>query len=115
MSSFLKNQIKSHKTTSTVVLAVYLIVTTSVDLFHSEHCTGGVVYPSTTEVLFHEDECPACMFSAVLNSTITHYGPIVVSTEYLYTSQFIPQLVVIDHDEWHHSIILRAPPSITIS
>ncbi|MBC8468434.1 MAG: hypothetical protein H8D56_03090 [Planctomycetes bacterium] len=113
MFSSSKKQIRLHRTASAVMLAVYLLVTTSVDLFHNEACTFGAVHP--TDVISHNDSCPACTFLAGHNSAAANYGSTLVGTERLLISQSLPRLIVLNYDEWSCSFIPRAPPSITIS
>jgi len=115
MSGFWKKRFAIHRAASTVVLAVYLIITTSIDLFHSEDCMFGAEQPGTTDAISCNNPCPACMFLAGYNSTNANYGSTLVSTESLLISQFLPHLTIVNHDEWACSITLRAPPSITIS
>ena len=113
MSSSSKKQFRLHRTASAVILAVYLIITTSVDLFHNEACTFGSV--QHTDVISHNDSCPACTFLAGHNSTEANHGLPLIGTECLLISQFLLCSIVINHDEWSCSNTSRAPPSITIS
>ena len=115
MSSSSKKQFRLHRTASTVMIAVYLVVFNSIDLFHSENCMFSVVHPGTTGAISCNNPCPACKFLAGHNSTETSYCLTLVSTESPIISQFLPQLTVVSHDEWACSVMLRAPPSITIS
>jgi len=115
MSSCSKKQFRLHRTASTAMLAVYLIITTSIDLFHSENCVFGVLHHGTTDGMSCNDSCPACMFLAGYNSTEAGYCSTLVSTESPLISQFLPQLTIVNHYEWTCLIMLRAPPSITIS
>jgi len=115
MSRSSKNQFKLHKTASLAIFAVYLIVSTSIELFHSEGCVFGVLHHGTTNGMSSNKPCPACMFLAGYNSTESNHSLTLVSTESPLISQFLPQLTVVNHDEWACSVMLRAPPSITIS
>jgi len=115
MSGYSKKHFSVHRTASMVVLAVYLIITTSIDLFHSEDCMFGAVQRGTTDAISCNNPCPACKFLAGCNSTNPNYGSILVSTESLLISQILSQLTVVNHYEWACSIVSRAPPSITIS
>jgi len=115
MSRSSKKQFRLHRTASAVMLAVYLVVFASIDLFHSEHCMFGVVHPGTTDAISCNEPCPACKFLAGYNSTESNHSLTLVSTESPLISQFLPQLTVVNHDEWACSVMLRAPPSITIS
>jgi len=115
MSGYSKKQFRLHRTASAVLLAVYLIITTSIDLFHSENCVFGIVHPSASDAISSNNPCPACKFLAGSNSTETNHCSILVSTESPLISQFLPQLTVVNHYEWACSIFLRAPPSIIIS
>jgi len=113
MSGFWKKQFRLHRTASVVLLAVYLLVTTSIDLFHNEACIFGAA--QSTDVISHNESCPACMFLAGNNSTGANYDSTLVNAECLLISQFLPRLIVVNHYEWPCSIAPRAPPSITIS
>jgi len=115
MSGSSKKQFRLHRTASMLVIALYLIITTSIELFHSEDCVFGSVQPGTTNAISRNDSCPACMFLVGYNSTETNHCPTLVNPESLLISQFLPQLTVVNNDEWACSIMLRAPPSITIS
>ena len=86
MSGFWKNQFRLHRTASAVVLVVYLLVTTSIDLFHNEACMFGAAQP--TDVISHNESCPACMFLAGYNSTGANYDSTLVNAECLLISQF---------------------------
>lgn len=100
---------------SLAILAVYLIVTTSIELFHSENCVLGVPHSGTTDGIACNKTCPACMFLAGRSSPGANYGPALASIEDLLISQFLLHLTVAHHDEWVYSIVPRAPPSITFS
>ena len=113
MHGFSKKQFRLHRAASTVLLAVYLLVTTSVDLFHNEDCMFGAVQP--TNVICHNDSCPACRFLDSSNSAELDFNPYLVITTSQVISQPLPHLMVVNYDEWSCSIIPRAPPSITIS
>ena len=97
------------------MLAVYLVVFTSIDLFHSENCMFGVEHAGTADATSCNEPCPACKFLADYNSIEANHGSILVSTESPLISQFLPQLTIVNHYEWACSVMLRAPPSITIS
>ena len=115
MSGFSKKRFRLHRTASPAILVVYLIVTTSIDLFHSENCVLGVPHSDTTDVVSTNDICPACMFLAGHSSPGANYGPALVIIEDILISQFLYHLTVVRHNEWAYSIVSRAPPSITIS
>ena len=115
MLSFSKKGFRFHKTLTTVILAVYLFLTTSVDLFHNEVCMFGAMQPVNTDVLSHNDPCPACKFLAGHNSTEVGQDSILGGIEFTDISQFIPFLTILNHDEWSCSIISRAPPLFSIS
>jgi len=115
MSCCSKKQFRLHRTASTVMLAVYLIITTSIDLFHSEDCMFGAVRPRTTDAISGNNPCPACKFLAGHNSAEANHCSTLLNTESLLISQFLPQLMIVNHVEWSCSIVSRAPPSITIS
>ena len=115
MLSFSKKGFRFHKTLTTVIIAVYLFLGTSADLFHNEDCMLGAVQPATTDVLTHNDPCPACKFLAGHNSIEVGQDSILGGNEFIDISQFIPFLTILNHDEWSSSITSRAPPLFSIS
>ena len=112
MRGFSKKHFRLHRTASSFMLVIYLIVVTSVDLFHNETCTLGAVYP--TDIICHNDSCPACTFLAGHHSIEANHGSPLIGTECLLILQFLPSLIVVNHNEWSCSITSRAPPLFTI-
>lgn len=113
MYGFSKKQFRLHRTASAVILAVYLLITTSIDLFHNEDCMFGAV--RATDVISHNESCPACKFLDSSNSAELDFNPYLVITTSQVISQPLPRSIVVNHDEWSCSNTSRAPPSITIS
>ena len=115
MCGFSKKRVRLHRTTTFAIFAVYLAVTTLVDLFHTEDCVFGTLHSGTTNAISSNDACPACAFLAGHNSTGVSHNPALLNAERLFVSQFLPHLAVVRCDEWAYSIIPRAPPSTNIS
>ena len=115
MCGFSKKQARLHKIVSLLIIVVYLAITTSVDLFHTESCVFGIDHTSTGNGIFSYDTCPACTFLAGHNSTQVRNSPALLNAESPFISQFLPHSEVVHYDEWASSIISRAPPSTSIS
>jgi hypothetical protein len=107
--------VKTHQTISVVVIVLYLVITSAIGLFHNEGCLLGASNEDTTKGLSSGESCPACMFSVSFNSSKVDHelslldveNPIICQPEWHFT--------VIDHHEWSYSILLRAPPTTSIS
>jgi len=110
MCGFSKKRVGLHKKASLAIFVVYLAITTSVDLFHSENCVFNNRHTSKTDGIFSNESCPACTFSADHNSTRASQGPVLLNVERLFISQFLPHSEVVHCDEWACSFAPRAPP-----
>lgn len=115
MIGFWEKRFAIRRAASAVTLAVYLFLSTSVDLFHNEICMFGAEQPVATDVISHNEPCLACKFLAGHNSTEVNQSSILVGTEFIIISQSIPLLTTVNHNAWSYSIISRAPPLFTIS
>ena len=115
MCGFSKKRVRLHKKASLATFVVYLAITTSIDLFHTENCVFGVEHTSTTNSISSNDTCPACAFLAGHNSTGVSHSPALLNAERLFVSQFLPHFAIVHCDEWAYSIAPRAPPSTSIS
>jgi len=115
MYAFSKKNFNIRHTMSVVIVVVYAIVTSTVDLFHNENYHLGTVNLTDTDFIFSNDPCPACKFLGNSNSTEANSNSALVSTTIQVISQPSPRLTIVNHYEWACSIMLRAPPSITIS
>jgi len=115
MYGFSKKRFKLYQTALVVIVVVHAIVTSAIDLFHNEDCQLGTVNTSSTDIIYCNNPCPACMFLACYNSTQDNYETVSVSTKDVFILQILPHVTAVNHNEWACSIILRAPPSITIS
>jgi hypothetical protein len=103
------------KTESLLIFALYLAVTTSIDLFHTENCVFNTRHTGKTDAILSDDPCPACAFLAGHHSTQLDYSPALLTTEHLFISQLLAHSQADRSDEWACSIVSRAPPTITIS
>ena len=110
-----KKRFSIHKAASVAVVLLYTFVVSAVDLFHNDKCQLVSSDTAHKDVIPKDDPCPACTFLAGHSSTGANYGPAVVSAEYLVISLFIPREMFVPPNEWAHSIVSRAPPSITLS
>ena len=110
-----KKNVNLHKTASFVIFALYLVVATSIDLFHSDDCVFNTRHTSDTDCIFSNAPCPACTFLAGHNSTGMSHIPALLNAENLFISQFLPKLEVVHCNEWACSIASRAPPTTAIS
>ena len=115
MYGFSKRHFNIRHTMSVVIVIVYAIVASAIDLFHNEDCHFGTANTDATDVIFCNDPCPACAFFNSSNSTEANSNSALVSTTIQVISQPSPCLTIVNHYEWACSIMLRAPPSITIS
>jgi len=115
MCGFSKKQTGLHNKVSLLILVVYLVITTSVDLFHTENCAFGIEHTSTRNGIFSNDKCPACKFLAGHNSTEVCNNSALLKAEQLFVSQFLPHSDIVYCDALASSITPRAPPSTDIS
>ena len=115
MSVFWKKQLKIRQAASVVVVVFYLIITSTVSLFHNEGCVLGTIRAGTADVLSSNEPCPACMFSAGFNSTEANHGLPQLTTEAPVICQPTQHFTIPDHHEWSYSILLRAPPLTSTS
>jgi len=115
MNGLSKNRVKLRQATSIAVFAVYLVVTVSVDLFHTEAYIFCDQHSGTTDTIFSNSPCPACAFLAGHHATGADPTPALFNTERFYASQSLPRLVIVCCRQWASSIISRAPPSTTLS
>jgi len=104
-----------YRATAVAIAILYVLVASTVDLFHNDECQLAPTNATHTDVIFNAVPCPACTFLAGHSSTGVGYGPALVFTECLLISQFSPRAAVVLHNEWGYSIISRAPPSAAIS
>ena len=98
-----------------MIFAVYLTITTSIDLFHTEDCVFGARHTNSPNCMSSNNSCPVCAFFAGHNSMGVSYGPTLFNAERLFVSRFLLHSEVIHCDEWACSIAPRAPPSTIIS
>ena len=104
-----------HRATAVAIAILYVLVASTVDLFHKDECHLAPTGTTHTDVIPNADQCPACMFLAGHSSTGVGYGPASFIAECLLIPQFSPRATVVLNNEWGHSIISRAPPSAAIS
>jgi hypothetical protein len=110
-----RKRVMLHKAASFTIFALYLVVTTSIDLFHSDDCVLNNRHPSKTDGIFSNDACPACTFLAGHHSNEVNQSPSLLTAERLFISKFLPCSSVVSCNGGACSIIARAPPSTTIS
>ncbi len=104
-----------HRTVAVVVVVLYVLVVSTIDLFHTDECQLAPTDAAHTDVIPNADQCPACTFLAGHSSAGASYGPALALAECLLASQFLPRVAVLQYNEWAYSIISRAPPSAAIS
>jgi len=103
-----------HKTMAVAVVLLYLLVASTIDLFHKDECQLAPTDTAHRHVIPNADQCPACTFLAGHSSTAS-YGPAPVIIECLLISQFSPRIAVVQRNEWAYSITSRAPPFAPMS
>jgi hypothetical protein len=115
MAGLSKKRVVLHKSASLAVFALYLVVTTTIDLFHTESCEFNTRHTGKTDSILSNDPCPACAFIAGHHSMGVNHSSSLLTAEHLFISQFVPHSQADRYDEWACSIVSRAPPTITIS
>jgi hypothetical protein len=115
MAGLSKKRLRLHKTASLAIFVLYLVITTSIDLFHSDDCVFNTRHTSDTDSIFSGAPCPACTFLSGHNSTGVSHSPALLNAENLFISQFLPNLEVVHCNQWACSIASRAPPTTAIS
>lgn len=115
MCGFSKEGSTLHKTTAVAVVVLYVLVASTIDLFHKDECQLAPTDTGHKDAIPNADQCPACTFLAGHSSTGASYGPALLIAEWLLILQFSPRVTVVRRNEWAYSIISRAPPSATIS
>jgi len=111
MFAFSKKHSRIHQVESVAVVAFYLIVIFTIELFHNEGCVLGAIKTDTQNDLSSHGPCLACMFSATFKSTEVNHGPVLLKIESPVISQPLQHLTVVNHNERAYSFLLRAPPS----
>lgn len=115
MALLSKKNVRLHQVASIAILAVYLFVTASVDLFHTEDCIFGDHHSDVANTISSNNPCSACAFKAGHHSTGDSYDPVMLDAELLFALQSVPPLVIVRSHEWAYSIISRGPPSTILS
>lgn len=115
MSAFWRKQVKARQSISVVVIVLYLMIISAIGLFHNEGCLFGASNEDTTKGSSSGKSCPACKFSADFNSTEVNHGLLQLTAEAPIICQTKQLPTIPDHHEWAYSILLRAPPSTSIS
>ena len=112
MACLSKKKVRVHQAASVAIFAVYLFITVSVDLFHTEEYEFYDRHSSAAHSIYSNAPCPACAFLAGHHSMGVSYAPALLNAELLCASQSLPPLAVICCHEWAYSIISRAPPIV---
>jgi hypothetical protein len=115
MAGLSKNRKRLHQAASIAIVAIYLFVTASVDLFHTEAYMFCDQHSGTDNSISSNSPCPACAFLAGHHSTGANHAPALLNIERLYATQSLPLLTIVCIHEWASSITSRAPPSITLT
>jgi hypothetical protein len=115
MAGLSKKRVSLHKSASLAVFALYLVVTTTIDLFHTENCVFNTRHTGKTCSILSDNPCPACTFLAGHHSMGVNQSPSLLAAGHPFISQFVPHSQADRCDEWACSIVSRAPPTITIS
>jgi hypothetical protein len=115
MAGLSKKGMNLHKTASLAIFVLYLVITTSIDLFHSDNCVFNTRHTSDTDYIFSNAPCPACTFLAGHNSMGASHSTVLLNAENIFISQFSPHSDIVYCDEWACSIASRAPPTTAIS
>jgi hypothetical protein len=110
MADFSKKRVSLHQAASVAIFAVYLLITTSVDLFHTEEHDFYDRHSGMPNRIYSNAPCPACAFLAGHHSMGVDYAPALLNAEFLFALQSLPPLTVICRHEWASSIVSRAPP-----
>ncbi len=106
----LHRSFRVHTAIATAVFTVYLAVTCSIDLFHTEDCplTTGKTAPA-------DESCPACRFLAGANSMQASHDSSPAAIQCQIVSAPIPNSPVVMSKQWAGSITLRGPPRFVLS
>ena len=106
----LHRSFRVRKAISMAALTVYLTITCTVDLFHTEDdpLTTGKTAPTG-------ESCPACKFLAGANSMPAAHDSSPVAIEYQTVSTPIPNSPVVMSKQWADSISLRGPPRFVLA
>ena len=117
MLAFSRKKFKIRRVVLVAIVSVYVIATCATELFHKEDCHHDAVNAGRTGVLSCNEQCPACTFSAVYNSTEANYALALAVAESRAFFQSLQPFTIVNHHEWEwaYSIVLRAPPSILTS
>jgi len=115
MCDYYKEEFRIRRLGSMAIVLAYFFVSVAVDLFHNEACEFGEPCGEAAKTIAHNDPCPACMFKASSNTT----GPVCQLVPAVIQANVVCQPVVLSISpsrvQWIYSIVLRAPPSVTIS
>jgi len=114
MYSLKPRQGSTHAALVVGITSVYLAITSTVSLFHTEDCREAHRRGQTSSSSPSSSPCPACKFLGGSNSTAAHDDPPPIVIESPTTSEVVQHSVVVVASPCTGSILLRAPPASSL-
>ena len=105
-----KQNMKKNGLIALVIFLLYINATISGSLFHNHKPLACDNDSNTKEHTSCKDSCPVCSFLAVNHSTTIVDYPLFIAARLQTLLHSIPNIIIVKHNEWASSIILRAPP-----
>ena len=114
MYSLKPGQGSTHTALVVGVASVYLAITSTISLFHSEDCREAQQTGDTNSSSPSSSPCPACKFLGGSNSPAAHDDPLPTVIESPTPSEAVQNSVVAVVSPCTGSIIVRAPPAYSL-
>ena len=114
MYSLKQGQGSTHTALVVVIMGVYLAITSTVCLFHTEDCRHGRQNGNTPNSSPSDSPCPACKFLSGSDSTTAHDDPLPTLIESSTLLEAVQDSIAVVVSCCTGSIVLRAPPAFSL-
>jgi hypothetical protein len=114
MYSLKQGQGSTHTAVVVGITSVYLAITSTISLFHTEDCPERGHSRDSHSSSPSDSPCPACKFLGGSNSLAAHDDPLPTVVESPAPSEAVQNSVVAVVSFCTGSIVLRAPPAFSL-
>jgi hypothetical protein len=115
MYVFTRRQAGRYRALAVSVALIYLAITSMIPLMHSDDCAFSGRSDARSTSFPSEGPCPACKFLAGSNSVELPYDVAPVLAQAYFTAESAPEATVFIANLCTGSIILRAPPTSSLT
>ena len=115
MYAFTRKQANDYRTLAVGIALMYIAITSTVSLMHSDDCPFSGRADARDTSFPSEDGCPACKFMAGSDSGEAPCDAAPLVSEVLLTVESATDSIVVISSCCAGSIVLRAPPSFSLS